>query len=378
MGKRKPNKTIKDSKILERNKSDLRNHVETRRNQMAAGKDVIVSRSLQLPNSGPGSRFLLMKRRVQEGEDETMRKCNPILVGRLLRGTASIIDMKIIRDGGLLIKAEDYKSANAIFQIVKLSVWNVVVTEYTQLNKSVGVVFDRSLTSATDEEIKEELKREKCIAIKRVKKKLPDGTTIDTGTFFITFGTVKLPGRVTIGYSSVPVTPYVPNPIRCFKCQLYGHVASSCKREKLCVNCGQPEHVQQGEKCANPSKCINCGSKEHNSMARECPEFCYRKKIEEIKVYEEKNHFEAQALLDARDPQARPSKNRGPTYAQIAQKARCSCICKCGEKKAGPMEKRKRIMNEPMQTDSPANKKKTWRDLEMVSSSEEEINNNNN
>ena len=34
----------------------------------------------------------------------------------------------------------------------------------------------------------------------------------------LTFSSAKLPVRVHVGYESVPVRPYIPNPLCCFQC----------------------------------------------------------------------------------------------------------------------------------------------------------------
>lgn len=117
-------------------------------------ENIIFDKNRKLPNMGEGNRFLIMRRKVRKaGDEESMQKVTPIMAGRLIRGVGSVIDMKLIRDGGLLIRAKNYKAANSIYQIVKIPGFEVEVAEYTQLNKSVGVIFDRSLVAATDDEI---------------------------------------------------------------------------------------------------------------------------------------------------------------------------------------------------------------------------------
>lgn len=336
--------TIKSKNVAELSVKELRDMTNRNKATMEAKISVGFNKNIQLPNNIPGSRFLIMRRKKKnETDDDSMVKVNPIMLARLIRGTGQIIDMKIIRDGGLLIKAKDYKAANSIFQISHIPGFDVTVSEYSQLNKSTGVVHDKSLVAATDEEITEALKTLHCTKVRRVQKTLADGHKIDTGTFFITFGTVVLPKYVTIGYSSLQVSPFVPNPMRCFKCQKFGHPSSSCKAvEKICVNCGKAEHTGEGDKCAEPKKCVNCNSLDHNSMSRDCPEFQYRKKIEEIKVHEQKAHIEAVRLLDARDPLARPSKTPRTTFASVARGSGCKCKCQCKEKAPAMPVKRQR------------------------------------
>lgn len=280
--------------------------------------NISFDRTKRLSKPSEGARFMIMRKKLdKDGDDSTMRKINPIMLGRLIRGLGGIDNMKLIHDGGLLIKTTNYNAANSLYQIVSIPGFNVVVDEYERLNKSVGVIFDRSLIAATDEEILDELKQYHCKNVKRILKTV-GGHKVATGTFFLTFGTINLPSYVTVGYTSHKMTPYVPNPTRCFKCQLFGHVSSSCKSpEKICVNCGMAEHTEVGEKCSNKARCVNCQSNDHNSMSRDCPEYLYRKKIEEIKVNEKKSHVDAMRLLDARDPMANPASNKRILYSSV-------------------------------------------------------------
>ena len=41
----------------------------------------------------------------------------------------------------------------------------------------------------------------------------------------------SLPDKVILEYVSYPVRAFVPNPLRCFRCQAYGHIAAVCRKE---------------------------------------------------------------------------------------------------------------------------------------------------
>ena len=53
------------------------------------------------------------------------------------------------------------------------------------------------------------------------------------------------PSEVRIGYLLYKIRPYIPKPLRCFKCNRFGHVAYHCKIKERCSKCGeqQVEHV---------------------------------------------------------------------------------------------------------------------------------------
>ena len=45
--------------------------------------------------------------------------------------------------------------------------------------------------------------------------------------------------RVKEGFMSSRVHEFIPKPIRCYKCQRYGHVATSCGSTLRCSRCGE-------------------------------------------------------------------------------------------------------------------------------------------
>ena len=93
----------------------------------------------------------------------------------------------------------------------------------------------------TEENITEYLKHQGVTACKRfkIKKKKKkkkkkknikkeDGNLIETNTFLLTFNSTSLPKSLNIFYRIIPVEVYIPNPLRCFNCQRFGHHENSC------------------------------------------------------------------------------------------------------------------------------------------------------
>lgn len=77
-------------------------------------------------------------------------------------------------------------------------------------------------------------------------------------------------------------------PMRCNKCQMYGHMARECKQTKeICAYCGE---THSSRTCTNAatSFCRPCNTKGHTATSRECPTFL--RKCEE---YNERNPINA-------------------------------------------------------------------------------------
>ena len=66
-----------------------------------------------------------------------------------------------------------------------------------------------------------------------------DTEKIPTSTLFLTFSTRDLPKEITVGYLEVKVALFVPNPMRCFNCNKFGHMSQRCKVAAKCPGCGK-------------------------------------------------------------------------------------------------------------------------------------------
>ena len=69
-----------------------------------------------------------------------------------------------------------------------------------------------------------------------------DGVIKPTHTYVLTFNSPNLPTVVKIGFMQVKVDVYIPNPLRCYNCQVFGHNENKCGRHAVCCNCGKLEH----------------------------------------------------------------------------------------------------------------------------------------
>jgi len=54
---------------------------------------------------------------------------------------------------------------------------------------------------------------------------------------------------------SITVSPFIPNPLPCFKCQKLRHGQSACKGKTTCANCSHVGHTSTA--CENAWKCLN-------------------------------------------------------------------------------------------------------------------------
>ena len=65
---------------------------------------------------------------------------------------------------------------------------------------------------------------------------------VKTNTLILTFNSPKIPESLKVCYLNIPVSQFVPNPLRCYKCQKFGHVTSKCKHSETCARCSETGH----------------------------------------------------------------------------------------------------------------------------------------
>ncbi|XP_061170361.1 uncharacterized protein LOC133179681 [Saccostrea echinata] len=88
---------------------------------------------------------------------------------------------------------------------------------------------------------------------------------------------------------------FVPNPLRCFKCQRFGHGQSNCKASEACFKCGEEEH--DGKSCQKDPKSRNCKGG-HMASSKHCPIWKKEKEIQKVKVEKRIPYSEAKKLVN--------------------------------------------------------------------------------
>ena len=107
----------------------------------------------------------------------------------------------------------------------------------------------------------------------------------------IEFKGEEIPGRVYVGCMSYYVREYIPKPMRCFKCQKFGHIAKFCKEKRRCARCSGDHEYGECEGKEKP-KCCSCGG-EHSVAFGGCPIMKKEVEIQKVKVLEKITYAQA-------------------------------------------------------------------------------------
>lgn len=247
-------------------------------------------------------RFLVVKR--TEGD---FTRVNPFIIEKSIYSFAgSPKNIRKIKDG-LLIETTSAAQSRRLLELKKLSEFSVEVTPHQSLNTSRGVIYCPDLLNCSIEDLLEGLKDQNVIEIKRIKVR-KEGNLVDSPNHILTFNNPVLPKRVKAAFYSLQVRLYVPPPMRCFRCQKFGHTSLRCSGEQVCV-CGKPLH--EGRPCEEPLSCVNClGS--HSARSRNCPTYKQEAAIQEIKTKESIPYIEARKKVIVATP------NPNVSYAAAA------------------------------------------------------------
>ncbi|XP_055928552.1 uncharacterized protein LOC129959688 [Argiope bruennichi] len=203
-----------------------------------------------------------------------------------------------MRSGDLLVEVNSRKQAQQIQKIKNLATIPVTVNPHQSLNTSKGVITCGELLNVPLEVITAEMKPQGVTNVRRITLRR-DGELLETKHHILTFNTPKLPEFAYAGYIRLPVRPYIPNPLRCFHCQRFGHSKMNCRGSLTCARCAGKGHDSQ--ECSAQEKCVNC-SGNHPSYSRSCPRWILEKQITTVKFKEDITYPEARRKVQAQTP----------------------------------------------------------------------------
>ncbi|GBN49277.1 hypothetical protein AVEN_207706-1 [Araneus ventricosus] len=259
--------------------------------------------------SGPSANNKPQKLR-KSSTNETFHSVSPFLVEKAISGyLGEIPSIRKLRSGDLLVEVSSQKQAQIIIKLNNLASIPVTVTPHPSLNFSKGVVSCGELLNTSIEEIADKLKSQGVAHVRRISMR--KGELLETKHLVLTFHGSKIPESIKAGYMKLAVRHYFPNPLRCFKCQRFGHSKASCRGTLTCARCAEAGH--DSSDCKASEKCVNCKGS-HTSFSRLCSAWKFEKEVIAEKVRTNLSYIEARRIVKSRTP------TLGTSYATAAQK----------------------------------------------------------
>ena len=201
---------------------------------------------------------------VQTGGDNSISKLSMFKIKKFLLslGINSVhgLDRKV---DSLDIHLENAEDSARLLRCTTFCDLAVTVEPHSTLNFSKGVVKSNEFRFVDADEME---------TIPGVKKAVPilafrDGEKVKTGTWILTFDSLVCPEYINVCWLRVQVNAFIPKPLRCFKCQRFGHMGSKCKSKiDRCMQCAAPE---KHTNCKLAKKCSNC-LEAHSASDKNC------------------------------------------------------------------------------------------------------------
>ncbi|GBN77880.1 hypothetical protein AVEN_259266-1 [Araneus ventricosus] len=254
--------------------------------------------------------FFLIKR--SSTSNENFHTVSPFLVEKAIIATVGEVkSTKKLRSGDLLVEVHSRKQSQQIVKLKTFSNIPVTVSPHASLNSSKGVITCGELLNVPTEEILKELQGQGVSHVRRISIRR-DGQLLNTKHLILTFDSAKLPENIKAGYMRLSVRTYIPNPLRCFKCQRFGHSKTSCRGTLTCARCAEVGH--ESTDCTRTEKCVNCKG-EHTSFSRNCIAWKREKEIISTKIKKQISYPEARKLVNSQTP------TLGNSYVSVAKKS---------------------------------------------------------
>lgn len=175
------------------------------------------------------------------------------------------------RDKSLTITVSHVGQAQRLLQLTSLLGEPVVVEPHPSTRQSIGLVSSSLLPRMSDKDILAGLSDQKVVKVARRAG----------NTYRLTFCQPTPPPEITLctGFV-VPVRRAYPLPLRCFRCQHYGHSHTTCKSTRVvCARCGQQANANHDpQSCSLPEWCFHCKTA-HSASSPTCPRYVAEKRI---------------------------------------------------------------------------------------------------
>ena len=206
-------------------------------------------------------------------DGKSFRYSNPFAISRNLKAVwAQQETAKTLRSGKLLITTEQIEQSRAWLAVTTFIGKPVEAQLAHRLMSVQGLVHAPELCEMSDEEILDELASQGVCEVQRLRS----STEQPNPLIRLRFVGLELPSRLTCGYISVRVKPWVEVPRQCHKCWQHGHTERSCRsRITICGRCAG-EHSKSD--CQQPLKCARCGGPHTTWDRRACPVWAAVKK----------------------------------------------------------------------------------------------------
>ncbi|GFX47400.1 uncharacterized protein TNCV_4692051 [Trichonephila clavipes] len=217
---------------------------------LCQGKGLVLP-NLSIDETAQRVRFLLISL-----PNNALSIKSPFTIHKALKGIGGEPkSVKRLRSSDLLVETSSSTQTKSFLLAKTFLDSPVNIIPHKSLNTSRGVISETDLLTTSEAEILEGFSHQGVIQVRRITIK-KDTAIIPTKHLILTFSSPTLPQTIKAGYLNCKIRPYIPNPLRCFKCQRFGHSQTSCRGQLTCSRCASVGHSSTD--CTLEPKCVNC------------------------------------------------------------------------------------------------------------------------
>lgn len=290
-------------------KNNKNNQVNT--NNESENKNKNSSEKLNVYKPTDKGPFIIIMEKDNISDIQTGKRLNEL-------NFKNITNIKKTAQNRLKVQTNDINTANRILKNptlanidkIKCFIPNSAVT-------TVGVIRNIDL-DMTEEEI---LNNATCdcriIEVERMSRWDSENLiSVPSKNIKITFRSSKLPEIFKIYFAPRRVDYYIPKPMLCKKCLIYGHIKKNCKStNEFCKTCTEIIHEKENQ-CIN--KCKYCKNNQHKTGAAECPEEIKQREIKKQMCIKKISFKEANLMVvNETNNQFPKLSNNNISYANI-------------------------------------------------------------
>ena len=289
-GDRACEKHIQETKITEYQEKERVSRL--RAMQMLNGQEVI-----QLNKGKYATHFRC------EMDSTKKRRLNPWLLEKCLQEKIGQKPKSIRAESStnFVIEVQDRQQSEIMESLQSINGIAVKIYKHPNYNTSKGIlnVYDYNMQDfeTYKEFLKEEIGAREIEEATWIKSRNTRATPL-----IVTFNQIDPPEYVNITgeRAYTRVRRYIPSPMRCKRCQEYGHTRKNCGGAEVCGKCSGIGHDLA--KCENEEvKCHHC-KLDHLTGDRRCTYQLYEKEILAISATENVSKNQARVILNNRNP----------------------------------------------------------------------------
>ena len=96
-----------------------------------------------------------------------------------------------------------------------------------------------------------------------------------------------------VGYLIFKIKPFIREPVRCHKCNAYGHIAINCKNNLKCPKCLGEHTIKECLNKEAEKRCATCDSTSHYNGQAVCPQRQIQKQVDTLRATKSMSYSQA-------------------------------------------------------------------------------------